>query len=482
MKVIKSSGLIQEFDKSKIIQVLNWAYEDIDITMDLDMYELYERIIPHLKENMTTEEIQASVVKVASDSITIEEQDYQYVASNLAQFGLRKTVYGQFDPPRFYPHIKAKATLGVYDNEILQKYSQEEIHELEKHIKHDRDFNFTYAGTCQLMDKYLVKDRSTGQYHETPQFMYMLIAMCLHQEEPEDVRLKIVVDFYDAVSLGQVSLPTPILAGVRTSTRQFSSCVLIESGDSLESINKTASAVVKYVAKRAGIGVNAGQIRAEGEKIGAGEVKHTGITPFLKHFKTATHSCSQGGIRKGSANLFYPMWHLELENLIVLKNNKGIEENRIRDMDYGIQINDLMQERYFNDDYITLFSPNVHPELYDSYFRNPAKFRKIYEELEYTIGIRKKRIKARELFEEMFATERANTARVYPMQVDNTNEFGPWIREIAPVKQSNLCMEIALHTVALGTYVDTTVIIPDRFLKPFLSEYGTIEAVLPTTS
>lgn len=448
MKIIKSSGIAQEFDQNKIMQVLNWAYEDVDITTDLDMHDLYERIIPHLKDGMTTSEIQSVVVKVAADSISLEEQDYQYVASNLAQFGLRKSVFGQFDPPKFYYHIRTVTNYGIYDPEILQKYSKKEIDFLDSKIDHNRDFDLTYAGTAQLMDKYLVKDRSTGKIFETPQFMYMLIAMCLHQDEPEERRLQCVIDFYDAASTRKISLPTPILAGVRTPTRQFSSCVVIESGDSLDSINEANSAIVKYVSKRAGIGINAGMIRAEGSKIGPGEVKHTGIIPFWKHFNTAVHCCSQGGIRKGSATMFYPMWHLELENLIVLKNNKGVEENRIRHMDYGIQINDLMIERYLDDDYITLFSPTE--ELYNAYFADPKRFEEMYVDMEYNNAIRKKRIKARTLFEELFATERANTARIYPSYVDNVNEFGPWIRSIAPVKMSNLCMEITLHTKDIG--------------------------------
>lgn len=480
MKVIKSSGIAQEFDPNKIIQVLEWAHEGIEFTSDLDVITLYQNIIPHLKDGMTTEEIQTAIVKVAADSITLEEQDYQYVASNLAQFGLRKSVYGQFDPPRFINHIKSNVALKLYDAEILQKYSPEEIETLEKSIRHENDFKFTYAGTSQLVEKYLVKDRSTGKIYETPQFMYMLIAMCLHQEEPKEIRLQAVIDFYNACSDKQISLPTPILAGVRTPTRQFSSCVLIESGDSLESINETNSAIIKYVSKRAGIGINAGAIRADGSKIGAGEVKHTGITPFLKTYNYSTHSCSQGGIRKGSGNIFWPMWHLELENLIVLKNNKGTDENRIRHMDYGIQINDLMVERYINDDYITLFSPDVHPELYESFFSNPVRFREIYEELETLVPVRKKRIKARTVWEEMFATERSNTARIYPMHVDNVNEYGPWIREIAPVRQSNLCMEIALHTQALGMYQDQLVAIAGGNLRSFLEQYGTKKVVLPT--
>lgn len=480
MKVIKSSGIVQDFDQSKIMQVLDWALEGIQFTCDIDVYDLYDRIVPHLKDGMSTADVQAAVVKVAADSITLEEQDYQYVASNLAQFGLRKTVYGQFDPPKFIKHIQKNTDLGLYDPEILQKYSEEEIEFLETKLKHENDFKFTYAGTCQLMDKYLVKDRSTGAIYETPQFMYMLIAMCLHQEEPKEIRLQTVIDFYNACTEKQISLPTPILAGVRTPTRQFSSCVLIETGDSLDSINEVNAAIVKYVSKRAGIGVNGGAIRAEGSKIGNGEVKHTGVTPFLKTYNYSTHSCSQGGIRKGSANLFYPMWHLELENLIVLKNNKGTDENRIRHMDYGIQVNDLMVERYINDEYITLFSPDVHPELYETFFSDQDRFREIYEELEQLAPVRKKRIKARTVWEEMFAMERSNTARIYPMHVDNVNNFGPWIREIAPVRQSNLCMEIALHTVALATYSEQLVAIAGGNIRNFLETYGTKKAVLPS--
>ncbi|EQA7786886.1 ribonucleoside-diphosphate reductase subunit alpha [Acinetobacter baumannii] len=477
MKVIKSSGIAQEFDQSKVIQVLEWSCEGTQI----NPYELFERCQPFFKDGMTTTEIQRAIVKVAADSITIEESDYQYVSSNLAMFGLRKDVYGQFDPPHLYDHVVNKIDLGVYDTDLLAKYSRAEYEVLNSLIDHDRDFNFTYAGTMQMKDKYLVKDRSNGRIYETPQFVYMLIGMCLHQEENPENRLKYVKDFYDAASLKQISLPTPILAGVRTPTRQFSSCVLIESGDSLESINECSSAIVSYVSKRAGIGISGGAIRAEGSKIGPGEVKHTGVTPFWKHFNTGVHSCSQGGIRKGSATCYWVLWHLECENLIVLKNNKGIEENRIRHMDYGILINNLMIERYLNNDYITLFSPDVaNGELYNLYFSSEDKFRELYEKLEKDPSVRKKRIKASELFMGLFMTERANTARIYPSHVDNNNNYGPWIREIAPVKMSNLCAEIALHTVPLGTYRDQMLTVPREFLVEYLETYGTNKVVLPT--
>ncbi|AXY82677.1 aerobic NDP reductase large subunit [Acinetobacter phage KARL-1] len=287
MKVIKSSGIAQEFDQAKIIQVLEWSCEGTQI----NPYELYERCQPFFKDGMTTSEIQRAIVKVAADSIQIEESDYQYVASNLAMFGLRKDVYGQFDPPHLYEHVVSKIDSGVYDQELLSKYSRVEYEQLNAMIDHDRDFNFTYAGTMQMKDKYLVKDRSSGKIYETPQFVYMLIGMCLHQEEKPSVRLQYIKDFYDAASLKQISLPTPILAGVRTPTRQFSSCVLIETGDSLDSITESASAIVKYVSKRAGIGIGGGAIRAEGSKIGPGEVKHTGVTPFWKLKNAAVHSC-----------------------------------------------------------------------------------------------------------------------------------------------------------------------------------------------
>lgn len=476
MKVIKSSGIAQEFDQSKIIQVLEWSCSNTII----NPYELYELCQPFFKDGMTTTEIQRAIVKVAADSIQVENTDYQYVASNLSMFGLRKEVFGQFDPPHLHTHVLNGINLGIYDKELLTKYTEEEYQILNEIIDHDRDFNFTYAGAMQVKDKYLVKDRSSGKIYETPQFMYMLIAMCLHQEEQEN-RLEHVKNFYDAASLKQISLPTPILAGVRTPTRQFSSCVLIETGDSLESITEATSAIVKYVSKRAGIGIAGGAIRAEGSKIGPGEVKHTGVTPFWKLKNAAVHSCSQGGIRKGSATMYWPIWHLECENLMVLKNNKGIEENRIRHMDYGIQINQLMINRYLTNDYITLFSPDVlDGALYDAYFRDADKFKELYENLEKDLCVRKKRIKASELFMGLFMTERANTARLYPSHVDNTNDYGPWIRSIAPVKMSNLCAEIALHTKALGTYQDQRVVVASGDIVKFIETYGTNKVVLPT--
>lgn len=441
MQVVKSSGIATLFEPNKIIQVLDWATKDTNI----DPYDLYERVKPYLQDGMTTRDIQIATIKVAANAISVQEPDFQYVASNLAMFALRKDVYGQFEPPSFIDHISYVVNAGLYDKEILQKWSAEEIAYLESRIVHDRDFELTYAGTMQLKEKYLVKNRSNGKVYETPQFAFMLIGMCLHQDEPTD-RIKHAVRFYDAVSKRQISLPTPIMAGVRTPTRQFSSCVVIEGGDSLDSINKSAASILKYISKRAGIGINAGMIRAEGSKIGYGEVKHTGVIPFWKHFQTAVKSCSQGGVRGGAATLYYPIWHLEVENLLVLKNNKGVDENRIRHLDYGVQINDLMLERLIKNDYITLFSPEVCAGLlYEDYFKDPIAFRNLYETLERDPTVRKKRIKALELFETFF-TERSGTARIYPYFVDNVGDHGPFIRDIATVKQSNLCCEIALPT------------------------------------
>lgn len=441
INVIKSSGVSQSFDPQKIIKVLSWAAEGTSV----DPYELYENIKSYLRDGMTTDDIQTIVIKAAANSISVEEPDYQYVAARCLMFALRKHVYGQYEPRSFIDHISYCVNEGKYDPELLSKYSAEEITFLESKIKHERDMKFTYSGAMQLKEKYLVKDKTTGQIYETPQFAFMTIGMALHQDEPVD-RLKHVIRFYEAVSTRQISLPTPIMAGCRTPTRQFSSCVVIEAGDSLKSINKASASIVEYISKRAGIGINVGMIRAEGSKIGTGEVRHTGVIPFWKHFQTAVKSCSQGGIRGGAATAYYPIWHLEVENLLVLKNNKGVEENRIRHMDYGVQLNDLMMERFGKNDYITLFSPHeMGGELYYSYFKDQDRFRELYEAAEKDPNIRKKRIKARELFE-LLMTERSGTARIYVQFIDNTNNYTPFIREKAPIRQSNLCCEIAIPT------------------------------------
>ncbi|CAL9990265.1 ribonucleotide reductase large subunit [Vibrio phage K567] len=441
MLVVKSSGITEEYEERKLMRVLSDACENTSI----DPRHLLDRVKAQLVDGMTSKDIQKAAVKIAADSITVEEPDYQYVAARLAMYGLRKDVYGQFDPIPFKQLIEKNTAIDVYDPEILEKWSDEELRILETNVIHERDFEFAYAGVMQLKEKYLCKNRATQEIYESPQYAYMLIAMCLHQDEPTN-RIQHVIDFYNAVATQKLSLPTPIMAGVRTPTRQFSSCVKIESGDSLDSVNGVASAIVKYISKRAGIGVNGGRIRAEGSVVRAGEIRHTGVIPFWKHFQTAVKCCSQGGVRGGAATLTYPLWHLEVEKLLVLKNNKGVEENRIRHLDYSVSISRLMLKRLVANDYITLFSPDeVGGQLYETYHTDPDEFERLYTQLEADSSIRKKRIKASELFS-MFSQERASTGRIYPIFVDNLNQQSPYKEAI---KQSNLCMEIALPTYPL---------------------------------
>ncbi|HAB80477.1 MAG TPA: ribonucleoside-diphosphate reductase subunit alpha, partial [Glaciecola sp.] len=316
------------------------------------------------------------------------------------------------------------------------------------YLDHWRDMNFSYAAVKQLEGKYLVQNRVSGDIYESAQFLYILVAACLFANYPKETRLDYIKRFYDATSLFKISLPTPIMAGVRTPTRQFSSCVLIEAGDSLDSINATSSAIVKYVSQRAGIGVNAGRIRALGSEIRGGEAFHTGCIPFYKHFQTAVKSCSQGGVRGGAATLFYPLWHLEVESLLVLKNNRGVEENRVRHLDYGVQFNKLMYTRLIKNQNITLFSPSDVPGMYDAFFADQDKFEELYVKYENDPSIRKKSIKAMELFS-LFMQERASTGRIYLQNVDHCNTHSPFDPKVAPVRQSNLCLEIALPTKPL---------------------------------
>lgn len=436
--VTKSSGITEIFSKAKLVKILSFS----TVGTNVDPMEIFNGIVPSIIDKMKTTDIQKLAIKYAADRISQDQPDYQYVAARLQMYALRKDVYDQFDPIHLKAHTVRLVDLGTYDPDLKTKWSDEEFNELNAHIDHERDFAMAYAGVMQFKEKYLTKDRSTGVTFETPQTAYMLIAMCLHQDETSD-RLAKVKRFYDVTSLGKLSLPTPILAGVRTPTRQFSSCVVIESGDELDSINSTTDSIVDYISKRAGIGLGGGAIRAEGSRIRSGEVKHTGVIPFWKYFQSAVKSCSQGGIRGGAATLYYPMWHLEVEKILVLKNNKGVEENRIRHLDYGIQINKMLFERLKNNDYITLFSPDVNGgQLYDLYYSDPVKFRAMYEQLEANPAIRKKRIKASDLFS-TFAQERVGTGRIYPSFVDNINSATPYKEAI---RVNNLCNEIALPT------------------------------------
>ncbi|MGL4834042.1 MAG: class 1a ribonucleoside-diphosphate reductase subunit alpha, partial [Shewanella sp.] len=400
-----------------------------------------------------TEAIHETIIKAAADLISPESPDYQFLAARLAVFHLRKKAFGQFEPPALYDHVTKLVELGKYDMHILQDYSREELDLLNSYIDHWRDMNFSYAAVKQLEGKYLVQNRVTHEIYESAQFLYMLVAACLFARYPKATRLQYVKDFYDAVSTFKISLPTPIMAGVRTPTRQFSSCVLIECGDSLDSINATASSIVKYVSQRAGIGINAGRIRALGSPIRGGEAFHTGCLPFYKYFQTAVKSCSQGGVRGGAATLFYPIWHLEVESLLVLKNNRGVEDNRIRHLDYGVQLNKLMYQRLIKGENITLFSPSDVPGLYDAFFEDQLEFERLYQQYEQDSSIRKKSLKAVELFSLMMQ-ERASTGRIYIQNVDHCNTHSPFDAKVAPIRQSNLCLEIALPTKPLNNIDD----------------------------
>ncbi len=443
--VTKRDGRREPLDLDKIHRVIDWAAEGLK-NVSVSQVELKSHI--QFYDGIKSSDIHETIIKAAADLISKETPDYQYMAARLAVFHLRKKAYGQFEPPHLYDQVVKMVEAKRYDMHILADYSREELDILNSYIDHSRDLNFSYAAVKQLEGKYLVQNRVTGEIYESAQFLYMLVAACLFANYPKSTRLDYVRRFYDATSLFKISLPTPIMSGVRTPTRQFSSCVLIECGDSLDSINATSSAIVKYVSQRAGIGINAGRIRALGSPIRNGEAFHTGCIPFYKHFQTAVKSCSQGGVRGGAATLFYPLWHLEVESLLVLKNNRGVEENRVRHLDYGVQFNRLMYQRLIKDDYITLFSPSDVPGLYDAFFEDQEKFEALYVKYEADSKIRKKRIKAVELFT-LFMQERASTGRIYLQNVDHCNTHSPFNPALAPVRQSNLCLEIALPTKPL---------------------------------
>ncbi|MCP1771853.1 ribonucleoside-diphosphate reductase alpha chain [Neisseria perflava] len=450
MKVTKRDGRLEPINLDKIHRVVTWAAEGLD-NVSVSQVELKSHI--QFYNGIRTDDIHETIIKAAADLISEDSPDYQYLAARLAIFHLRKIAYGEFEPPHLYDHVAKLTEAGKYDKHIIEDYSREEFDELNSYIDHSRDMTFSYAAVKQLEGKYLVQNRVTHQIYETPQFLYILVAMCLFSKYPQATRLGYVKRFYDAVSTYKVSLPTPIMSGVRTPTRQFSSCVLIECDDSLDSINATTSAIVKYVSQRAGIGINAGRIRGLGSEIRGGEAQHTGCIPFFKMFQAAVKSCSQGGVRGGAATLFYPMWHIEVENLLVLKNNRGVEENRVRHLDYGVQINRLLYTRLIKGGNITLFSPNEVPGLYDAFFADQDEFERLYTQYEQDESIRKRSVPATELFSTLMQ-ERAGTGRIYIQNVDHCNTHSPFDPHVAPVRQSNLCLEIALPTKPLQNIND----------------------------
>ena len=450
IKVTKRDGRLEDINLDKIHRVVTWAAEGLQ-NVSVSQVELKSHI--QFYNGIRTDDIHETIIKAAADLISQDTPDYQYLAARLAIFHLRKIAYGEFEPPLLYDHVKKLTEAGKYDRHIIADYSREEFNELNAYIDHSRDMTFSYAAVKQLEGKYLVQNRVTRQIYETPQFLYILVAMCLFSKYPKETRLDYVKRFYDAVSTFKVSLPTPIMSGVRTPTRQFSSCVLIECDDSLDSINATTSAIVKYVSQRAGIGINAGRIRGLGSEIRGGEAQHTGCIPFFKMFQAAVKSCSQGGVRGGAATLFYPLWHIEAESLLVLKNNRGVEDNRIRQLDYGVQINRLLYTRLIKGGNITLFSPNEVPGLYDAFFADQDEFERLYTKYEQDPNIRKRILSATDLFSTLMQ-ERAGTGRIYIQNVDHCNTHSPFDPSVAPVHQSNLCMEIALPTKPLDNIND----------------------------
>ena len=446
MQVQKRDGQLEDLNIDKLHKVVMYAVEGITGVSASEV-----EINSHIQffDKITSTDIQETLIKSAADLISEESPNYQYVGGRLINYHLRKEVYGTFTPPCLCDIIDKNIDIGFYDAEFTELYTKAEINLLQEYIDHSRDEYLTYAAMEQFRGKYLVQNRATGEIFETPQVAYIMIAATLFSKYPAETRMKYVKAYYDAISTFKISLPTPVMAGVRTPQRQFSSCVLIETDDSLDSINATSSAVVKYVSQKAGIGIGAGNIRAIGSPIRSGDATHTGVIPFYKLFQSAVKSCSQGGVRGGAATLYYPIWHLEIEDMLVLKNNKGTEDNRVRHMDYGVQFNKLMYERLLSGGDITLFSPSDVPGLYDAFFNDQEEFTRLYEQAEERTDIRYKTISAVELFSN-FVQERKDTGRIYLMNVDHANTHGAFIESEAPIKQSNLCCEINLPTKPLS--------------------------------
>ena len=437
-KVKKRDGRIESLDLDKMHLMVEEACKSL-AGVSASQVEMTSGI--QFYDGITTAEIQEILIRSASDLIDLDHPNYQYVAARLLLFAVRKQLYGKMkELPTLEQHIYTCVNAEVYDSDIFNKYSKEEIDKVDSFIDHDRDYLFTYAGLRQVVDKYLVQDRSGGGVYETPQFMYMMIALTIFAEYPKETRLSYVKKYYDAISKHKINIPTPIMAGVRTPLRQFASCVLVDVDDTLDSIFTSDMAIGRYVAQRAGIGINAGRIRGINSKIRGGEVQHTGVVPFLKKFEATVRCCTQNGIRGGSATVHFPIWHQEIEDILVLKNNKGTEDNRVRKLDYSIQISKLFYERFIQDGEITLFSPHDVPGLYDSF--GLPEFDALYVQYEKDSSVAKKSIKAQELILNLLK-ERAETGRIYIMNIDHCNSHSSFKDK---VNMSNLCQEITLPT------------------------------------
>jgi ribonucleoside-diphosphate reductase alpha chain len=431
-KVQKRDGRIESLDLDKIHLMVEEACRGL-AGVSASQVEMKSGI--QFYNGISTGEIQEILIRSASDLIDLDHPNYQYVAARLLLFSVRKQLYGKMkELPTLEQHIIDCVSVEVYDSDIYNKYSQEEIAKADSWIDHDRDMLFTYAGLRQVVDKYLVQDRSSGGVYETPQFMYMMIALTIFAQYPKETRMSYVKRYYDAISKHKINIPTPIMAGVRTPLRQFASCVLVDVDDTLDSIFTSDMAIGRYVAQRAGIGINAGRIRGINSKIRGGEVQHTGVVPFLKKFEATVRCCTQNGIRGGSATVHFPIWHQEIEDILVLKNNKGTEDNRVRKLDYSIQISKLFYERFIKDEEITLFSPHDVPGLYDSF--GLPEFDDLYVSYENNSSIPKKTIKAQELILNLLK-ERAETGRIYIMNIDHCNSHSSFIDK---VEMSNLCV------------------------------------------
>ena len=441
IKVVKRNGSMEPLNLEKMHIMAERACENL-AGVSASQVEIQSGI--QFYDGITTAEIQNILIKSASDLITLDNPNYQFVAARLMLFALRKGLYGKLETiPHLHDHIKECVERGLYDTTVLDKYSDEEINEINGIIDHDRDFLFTYAGLRQVFDKYLVQDRSSGEVYETPQQMYIMIAATLFANYPKETRISYVQRYYNSISKHKLNIPTPVMAGVRTPLRQFASCVLVDIDDTLDSIFSSDMAIGKYVAQRAGIGINAGKIRGINSKIRGGEVQHTGVIPFLKKFESTVRCCTQNGVRGGSATVHFPIWHQEIEDIIVLKNNKGTEDNRVRKLDYSIQISKLFYERFIKNQDISLFSPHNCPDLFESF--GTDRFDELYCGYELDESIPRKTISAQELFLAILK-ERAETGRIYIMNIDHCNSHSSFIDKVS---MSNLCQEITLPTTPL---------------------------------
>ncbi len=449
INVVKRNGESVPLDISKIQRQVAYGCKGID-NVSPSMIEIKAQI--QLHDGIHTKTIDELLLKAMVDLIDesentdINDVNYQYVAGRQKVSMLRKEVYGQYDPPSLYDIVRKNVDLGMYTNELLEWYSKEEWDIIDLFIDHSKDENYTYAAIAQLAEKYLVQNRATGQIFETPQVRYAIAAATAFHNESKEKRLKYVKEYYECASDGHFTLATPVLAGLGTTTKQFSSCVLISSDDTLDSIFAAGEMMAKYASKRAGIGLEIGRIRPLGSPIRNGEIKHTGMIPFLKKWFADLRSCSQGGVRNASCTVTFPIWHYQFEDLIVLKNNQGTEETRVRQLDYSVVVNKMFWNRYKNNQNITLFDPHEVPDLYEAFYSDTNEFERLYNIYEHKKGLRKKVLPAVEIFKNGILKERTDTGRIYMVNIDNVINQGPFDTTVDPIYQSNLCQEILLPT------------------------------------